>query len=213
MATDGAKSMISKKKGVVGNYLKEIPGLISIHCICHTLSLGVRDISKTFPIFKELNNLIYKIVAYFRNSSKKLRILEDNESNLMQLDLKLINPIDCRWLSCYPAISRILDIYPAICETLKQLSSNEKDVVSKESLTNVSNFGMLLFLSENIKPAYILSKILQKENVTLDLLIDSLQNFESSLKPLENGEYFGEKIKDFLSFMKGENTIYQKYEL
>ena len=98
LAVDGAPAMISNINGVYGKLRQKIPSLMVNHCPIHRLALVVKslgkpkkpkkneiltDIQKDEYIMKlemkHFNNHIHSLIAFFTCSSKRLKILEDNE--------------------------------------------------------------------------------------------------------------------------------------
>ena len=75
IATDGEKTISSKKNGVIGKFLNQAPYLVSIHCICHRLSLGTKDVCKLpeFSYLVGLNKLYINYVHIFQVPVKELR--------------------------------------------------------------------------------------------------------------------------------------------
>jgi hypothetical protein len=96
IGTDGCSVMTGKNKGLISRAKTQNPYIIDIHCICHRLDLGVKDLTKVDPDIKILNNLVFKLCGYFQLSSKRLKFLSETESDELGFTLQLIKPIDVR---------------------------------------------------------------------------------------------------------------------
>jgi len=60
------------------------------------------------------DNTIHLICSYFSRSPKRIRVLSDQEEEILGFHLKLLKPLEIRWLSIYKVIERIYDLYPAL---------------------------------------------------------------------------------------------------
>ena len=67
--------------------------------MAHKLQSGIKDSVNYFKEIKELNITIYKIISFFRDSSKRIRILNAIEETELNVDdhVQLILPLDVRW--------------------------------------------------------------------------------------------------------------------
>ena len=89
-----------------------IPHLITYKCIAHRASLGAKDLAKEFREIDDTNYYMYKVLSVF-NSKKKLEILDLNYSKIVEANedesiLQLIKPLNIRWISFYPSITRMI---------------------------------------------------------------------------------------------------------
>ena len=65
ISTDGANVVRSTQNGLVGKLTLKISHLKSIHCMAHRAALGIKELTESFPLVKEINNLIYHIISLF----------------------------------------------------------------------------------------------------------------------------------------------------
>ena len=54
LGTDGANVMTGKHNSVFALLKRDVPSLVSIHCIAHKLELGFQDTVKEVKLFKEV---------------------------------------------------------------------------------------------------------------------------------------------------------------
>jgi hypothetical protein len=204
IATDGAPNMVSNKKGVKFFFLSTInPFAIFNHCICHRLALGLSNLikgRKKNDIVASFYNFIYKLTKFFSTSHKKTGILFLN--SIDENHLKLITPLDVRWLSIYPAIHRILEIYPSIVNSLIEISKQDNDFEANlyaNQLIQLENIVLLLFFDQILSKIFIISKTFQDESISLNIMIDSIEILKSSLKGILENMRFSIELEDLLS--------------
>ena len=149
ISTDGEPKIASKKNGVVGKFLNKLPHIIHIHCVCHQLVLGAREVFKkkdkryVHPIaevLNRLNALVYKVSSFFCASSKRNIVLMSAEEEALEEmnNYQLLRPFDVRWLSNFVAIERLLDLYPAVVKALKILEPSEKTLLTSVMITELT---------------------------------------------------------------------------
>ena len=216
ICTDGARTMISDKNGVVGLMKADIQlrGLLSIHCLSHRLNLCVTDFWDGDKPLKEINQLIYNICKFFMNSRNKFNILKGHEKQILDLELRLIKPIDIRWMSKFTAIKRILLLYPALVKTLSDLSFNNKDLCAAGILIKLKNFRILshlLILNDIDHIISPLNQIFQKRDLDLEQLEAAFQLTRLKLEDLIDQKKIGNHLQIFLTEVE-KMKKYQKIE-
>ena len=127
ISTDGEKAIASQKNGVIGKFLKLRPYLIFSHCVCHRIALGAKDLVKEFPYLHVLNKLIYNVCSFLNGSEKRVQILKETEVDDLNLGLRIIKPLDVRWLSNLDAMERLLDLYESVINTFTEVIAKDKD--------------------------------------------------------------------------------------
>jgi len=141
ISTDGASVMLGKDNGVaikLKGYLKN-ENLIINHCLSHRLNLGAKDVWQSEPGLTSFNSTIHSLCSFFSKSSKKLLLLEEETESLLQTHLKLLKPIDIRWLSIYKVIERIYDLYPALISAIKITFENESCIIAEKLLSKMKS--------------------------------------------------------------------------
>ena len=190
LCTDGARNVSSRKNGLAGLLLQDIPSLQTIHCVTHRLNLGVSNFWKIDVYMQRINQVMFSLCKVFAYSPRKVNLLEAKEKDLLNLNLHLIKPIDERWLSHFKAIERLLKIYPAIIFTLKQLLK-EGDITiygilkCLEEFSTIAHMHILSDLYTIIDP---LNLKLQKKDLSFEVLEGSLIIAQASLKRMVEGQ-------------------------
>jgi len=109
IGTDNAPVMVGVNNGVYKKLKEEIPSLIHIPCVCHSLQLAVSAAaSETLP--KNIDYLIRETYNWFCHSTLRqaqyanlYRAINDGHD-----PLKIVRSCETRWLSIESAVSRIL---------------------------------------------------------------------------------------------------------
>jgi hypothetical protein len=71
--TDGASNVLGKNNGLVAKLKREMPDLISTHCIAHKLNLAVLNSIKGVPFISEIETVVKKLYTFYQNSPKTER--------------------------------------------------------------------------------------------------------------------------------------------
>ncbi|KAL4465549.1 hypothetical protein ABPG72_013998 [Tetrahymena utriculariae] len=142
ISTDGAATMLSDKNGVVGLITQDLPWTMSIHYSAHLASLGFNDIYQEYEEIQEPNKIIFKLSKQFnskklssfqilkKKQEEELKLEEHLDTNYIYKEIKaqkLKQPFDVRWLSYYPCIEKIFEMFrPLINAQMKCDSEKSK---------------------------------------------------------------------------------------
>ncbi|TDH03546.1 hypothetical protein EPR50_G00164600, partial [Perca flavescens] len=96
--SDGAAVNVGCRNGVAAQLLRDIPYLISIHCIAHRLELGVTKAIKENTNMVQLQNTLKNLYDQYHYSPKALRELHQIAEALEEMVLKPSNLHGARWL-------------------------------------------------------------------------------------------------------------------
>ena len=109
IGTDNASVMVGINNGVYKK-LKEVPSLVHIRCVCHSVQLAVSHASSvTMP--RNLEFLVSETYNWFARSSSRQKAY----NNLFKLindghePLKIVQACQTRWLSIASAVQRLCD--------------------------------------------------------------------------------------------------------
>ena len=69
--------MTGKHNSVFALLKRDVPSLVSIHCIVHKLELGFQDTVKEVKLFKEVKEMLQGIWKHYKYSCKALRELKE----------------------------------------------------------------------------------------------------------------------------------------
>ena len=136
LCTDGASVMTGKTSGVA-NRLKELnKHLVSVHCICHKLSLACCDTNDDMAYMQEVERWLFQIWKFFENSPKRLAAYLKTQLNVKKLQepskeakdkcvRRLAKATRTRWLSIAKAVESVHKDYVPLMLTLKQLDQKD----------------------------------------------------------------------------------------
>ena len=188
--------------------MKDLKGLLSLHCISHRLNLAVTDLWKGDKQLQEVNLVVYNLCKLFSNSSTKLKILLNHERYLLDRELNLIKPIDVRWMSKFSAIKRILNLYPAIIAALSDLARS-KDLCSAGllfSMKSVRTLGHLLILRDLGEIIDPLNQLLQRRGLEFEQLEVSITLTKIKIEKLCDGDNYRKSLQSFLNSLENPGT-------
>ncbi|KAF2351405.1 protein of unknown function DUF4371, partial [Trinorchestia longiramus] len=127
IGTDNASVMVGVNNGVYKKLKEEVPSLILVRCVCHSLQLAMSHASAEF-LPKNLEFLIAETYKWFSHSAMRqaaytqlYKAINDN-----QTPLKIVNNCSTRWLSIETAVGRILRQWLELKTHFGIASSKEK---------------------------------------------------------------------------------------
>ncbi|KAL0830065.1 hypothetical protein ABMA28_003522 [Loxostege sticticalis] len=155
VGTDNAAVMTGQHNSVyeILRTQYNLPNLILIRCVCHSLQLAVsRASEQTIP--KHIEFLIRETYKWFALSAKRQKEYAEiyNLINCGKQPLKILKLCDTRWLSIEPAVARILNQW----EELKvhfELTKDKcytSDVLSRENTDPVKLLSSLMNLFRSV---------------------------------------------------------------
>jgi len=142
--------MVSINNGVYIKILSEVPTLIHIPCVCHSLQLAVSAAANdTLP--RNIEYLITETYNWFAHSTLRqaeyknlYKVINDNHS-----PLKIVKACNTRWLSIETAVSSIIKQWVEL-KTLFNIARNKEKCYNAKILFQMyndnNNFAYLTFL-------------------------------------------------------------------
>lgn len=108
IGTDNASVMVGVNNGVFAQLKAEVPHLILVRCLCHSLQLAVSAAAKQF-LPRNLEFLIRETYDWFARSSSRQSVYKElyKAMNDGHKPLKIVQACQTRWLSIESAVSRI----------------------------------------------------------------------------------------------------------
>lgn len=222
--------MIGINNGLYQKLKEDIPNLILIKCVCHSLQLAVSHAtSDTLP--RVLEYLVSETYNWFSRSS----IRKYNYNNLYKTlnngkkPKKIVQAANTRWLSIELAISSILDQYLELKTHFEMVRISEK-CYNAELLHNMYkdevNLLYLLFLKPILHNVQQVNKAFEGNNVDplklfndLILLINSIckmivlpgykiDPLKNNIEPfLDHHPYLGYGFENKIKHLKEEKKI------
>ncbi len=188
---DNGSNMKGKHQGVQRRLLDINPRAFYTPCGYHNLNLVLCDTANSCPKAISFFGVIQRIYTLFSSSTKRWKILQDNVSTLTLKPLS-----QTRWESRIESVKAIKHQAPKIRDALIQLAETSEDPkIKSEAIClatyEIENFEFLLGMNiwyDILFAVNSVSKILQSEDMHIDVAIDQLKSLLSYLKSYrENG--------------------------
>ncbi|XP_068227734.1 uncharacterized protein [Palaemon carinicauda] len=132
IGTDNASVMVGSNNGVYKKLKEDIPALVHIRCVCHSVQLSVSHASKeTMP--RNLEFLFSETYNWFARSSSRQQVY----TNLFKLindghePLKIVQASQTRWLSIASAVHRLCDQWLELKTNFSLTKSSERCYTSE----------------------------------------------------------------------------------
>ncbi|KAL6126146.1 hypothetical protein ACLB2K_074197 [Fragaria x ananassa] len=175
---DNGSNMRGRHKGVQNRLLEINPRAFYTPCGCHSLNLALCDMANCCPKAMSFFGVIQRIYTLFSSSTKRWKIFKDHVEGLT------VKPLSqTRWESHVESVRPIKEQTSQMRDPLVDLANTSEDPKTKseaESLvTNeLENFEFLLGMViwyELLHAINTVSKILQAENMDIDVAIEQLK--------------------------------------
>ncbi|KMQ87143.1 zinc finger protein [Lasius niger] len=167
IGTDNASVMVGINNGVYAKLKAEVPSLILIRCLCHSLQLAVSHaMTDTLP--RNLEFLIHETYNWFSKSAmRQIKYTQLYETiNCGERPLQILQVSDTRWLSIEAAVGRTLHQWLELKTHFNMTRLSEK-CYSAEILYNMycdeTNMLYLLFLKPILSEIQVVNKAFQSE--------------------------------------------------
>jgi len=81
-AYDGASNMSSINNGVQALFKAEAKQALYVHCLAHSLSLCLKDVTNTCKVIRDALNFIYELTQLIKMSPKRLTLFDSLRKNI-----------------------------------------------------------------------------------------------------------------------------------
>ncbi|XP_067211624.1 protein FAM200A-like, partial [Linepithema humile] len=176
MASDNASVMIGCNNSFMSRLKLEIPGLVTLNCICHSSALVASKACEKLP--ESCENLIRAVSTYISGSAKRCAILVEFQEFFNVERNKILKLSNTRWLILHKCIVRLLDNW----EVLKNffvLAVVEDKLQSAEIILNQLNDNFikayLLFLKYSLNFFNNFNALFQSRKVLIHTLFENSQ--------------------------------------
>ena len=191
LGTDGANVMTGKHNSVFALLKRDVPSLVSIHCIAHKLELGFQDTVKEVKLFKEVKEMLQGIWKHYKYSCKALRELKELAELLDERAYKAVKADGSRWI---PHLERALNVlltknYKLIVmhfqhasearDSSAEMQGRAKNYAKK--LTSYLFVKFLHFLLDIILQVSKVSLVFQRDDSTIALVQDKINTLTATL--------------------------------
>lgn len=163
-----ASNLCGKNNSVISTLRKEVPHLILVKCICHSLHLCAEKATHCLP--DEIEFLVSETVNWFSRSTirrskyKTIFKLINNDND----PLKLTKLSQTRWLSRYEAINKIVNQYLELKTNFNIAAFCEKCHITtllSNLYENNFNYLFLVALRPLLKQICDLNTLFQSNNI------------------------------------------------
>ncbi len=185
---DGASVFSGHVNGVQKRLRLHSCHAIYIHCACHRLQLASLQAADAVTSVKKVFGAMSNLWKLFHYSPKKTETLVAVQAALNLPELKVVKPIDTRWLSHEKCIRAILKELPAIITTLYQLYENSGDAEAYGLALIFSSFSgvaTVILLSEVLDLLARLNCFMQRRAADFSALQRMIENVTQELKLLK----------------------------
>lgn len=170
IGTDNASVMVGRHNGVFAKLKHEIPSLILVPCVCHSLQLAISEVCKEFlPV--ELEFLVAETYNWFSRSSSRqqqykivYQALNDGHD-----PLKIVQACQTRWLSVETAVTRILDQWLELETHFKLARTADRCFAANQLYDIFINFELksyLIFIKPYLQDVQRVNKLFQGSSST-----------------------------------------------
>lgn len=163
----------------------ELPHLIMVRCVCHSIQLAVSHaVGETLP--RNIDHMVRETYNWFGHSSKRQMLYKTLYETLNdgKCPLQIPRVCDTRWISLEPAVTRILSQWEELRMHFNITRSSEK-CYSAEMLFNMYsdpiNKLYMLFLRPLLQDIQRTMKAFQGENTDPTKLLSDLSNLVASV--------------------------------
>ncbi|CAL9706387.1 unnamed protein product [Knipowitschia caucasica] len=179
IVTDGAPSMVGKRRGLVSRLKEVAPNIQALHCLIHQSVLC----AKLSGELKTVMDKVMRIINYIRGTSSTqhriFRQLVTESEEASHGDLLLHN--DVRWLSKGRALERMCALLTEI-KTFLQMKNNATAAEHLAQLEDKTFMANVAFLTDIFGHLNQLNLQLQGRG---KIIVDMVEKLESFIKKLE----------------------------
>ncbi|KAJ8017475.1 hypothetical protein HOLleu_45094 [Holothuria leucospilota] len=218
---DGASVNLGCKSGVAVRLTEGAPHIISVHCCAHRLELAIKNIEE--PLITEVEKVVQDCYLFYRWSVKNwgelqkvgslLKISVKRPAKLIGVRLlahhyRAINAVRFNW----PAIVTHLNNVGSSCSADASLKKREQAMTLLDMLRALVFVFLTNFLCSYFAILKEMSLTLQKNDITVDQVVDKVQCVKKSLLKLKMEKELNETIhKDVQIITDTDNKIKVTY--
>lgn len=179
IVTDGAPSMVGKRRGLVGR-LKEIaPHIQALHCVIHQSVLCAKLSGELKSVMDKVMRLINFVRGTSSTQHRLFRQLVAESEEASHSDLLLHN--DVRWLSKGKALERVCALLNEI-KAFLSLKNNAPAADHLQDLNDKNFMASVAFLADIFAHLNQLNLQLQGRD---KIIVDMVEKLESFIKKME----------------------------
>ncbi|XP_074026139.1 zinc finger protein 862-like isoform X2 [Leptinotarsa decemlineata] len=177
IGVDGANIMVGKHNSVTALLKRDLPDLIVVKCVSHSLHLCAEKAAESLP--RQLEFLVRETHNWFSYSPKRLDYYKTlYESMNYNKDPKKIPGLSgTRWLARYQAVNTILEQWDELKLLFSIAKSDDKCYMAEQvyDIMRRTPFkALLIFLRNELKNVTQLNLLFQSDNVEPTKLFEDL---------------------------------------
>ncbi|XP_072044905.1 zinc finger protein 862-like [Amphiura filiformis] len=199
---DGAAVMMGHVSGVATNLMKDAPHLIRIHCCAHRLELAIKDTLKLDEI-EAIDDVLNHAYRHYKLSRVNWEGLQDTGTALKKTVKRPVRVNGTRWLAHHHRAAEAVDNnWSCMVVNLEHQMQTEKAERREKAETLLNKLRAIEFvLMFNFFLCYLaimkgMSLVLQKNNVTVDQVVDTISSVSTRLKQLKEKNLENVLMKD-----------------
>ncbi|KAG0418668.1 hypothetical protein HPB47_004671 [Ixodes persulcatus] len=177
IGTDNASVMIGVNNGVYQKLKADVPNLLLVRCVCHSLNLAVSSaVAEALP--RNLEFLVSEIYNWFSRSPSRQQSYRDLYRALYDGHdpLKIVQSCSTRWLSIETAVRRVLDQWEALKSHFGEARMSEKCYTAEllhSMMRDPTNLAYLVFVKPILSEVQRVNKAFESNSAdSLKLLSD-----------------------------------------
>ncbi|XP_051809003.1 zinc finger MYM-type protein 1-like isoform X2 [Acanthochromis polyacanthus] len=187
LATDGASVMTGVNKGITTQFRREVPFLVTSHCMAHRLQLAAEKAANQVPLIGKYIETLNCFASAVKFSAKLIRTIEQSQKLHTGQTKKIKEAFFTRRLSLCDGTQAIAGCIPAVLSALEKATTEGK--AKLRGLANDMGSYKFIYLTHFLADAVgllgILSKLMQVATPTYQHLKDGVDNAVVSLLALK----------------------------
>lgn len=204
IATDGASVMTGLNAGMVARLKRDVPNLVSFHCVAHREALASNDAFVMHNEFKYVDKVAKKLYEWTSRSSKRHVFLAEVVKSFCIGRRGKLRPQrmhDVRWLSKGEVLVKVVRLMPAYLNVMQS-----EDASLYASLTNFKVQFLLHFFADVLGELNVLNCKFQESNTDICSIGGHIKSVMESFRLAFLGSTFASDTYHTESFMKNLNA-------
>ena len=166
--SDGAAVMMGQRGGVAAQLKKEIPWIVTNHCVAHRLALATSQAADQVPYIKRFKLILGQLYRFYEYSAVRTAGLKEIQDVLNDPRLKLTEAKYVRWLSHEKAVGNLSRCLPSVITSLEREATERHDAQAHGLAMFVKKYDFiatLLMFCDVLPPLASLSRALQRRDL------------------------------------------------
>ncbi|XP_025410915.1 uncharacterized protein LOC112683919 [Sipha flava] len=176
-----------------------------IGCAAHILHNAMHSSADILPTDIEL--IINKIFQYFHIYTVRIEKLKDF-CDFVSIEYKnILGSVKTRWLSLQPAVSRIIDLYPALKSYF--MSQEKCPTVLRTFFNDPISMAWLYFVQSQLKVVCDTIKRIEGDHISAGEVYEEIEVLCGKIKNRKNQHFFTSELAQLISDLE-KNKLYSE---